>query len=43
MNFYGVNNDFPKITADKVPYSEIVRVIYELSISSIEKYLEGEK
>lgn len=43
MNFYSVDNDFPKITADKVPYSEIVRVTYELSISSIEKYLEGEK
>lgn len=43
MNFYGVNDDFPKITAEKVPYSEIVRVTYELSISSIEKYLEGEK
>ena len=43
MNFYGVNDDFPRITAEKVPYSEIVRVTYELSISSIEKYLEGEK
>lgn len=43
MSFYSVDNDFPKITADKVPYSEIVRVTYELSISSIEKYLEGEK
>ncbi len=43
MDFYGVDSDFPKITAEKVPYSEIVRVTYELSISSIEKYLEGEK
>lgn len=43
MNFYGVNDDFPRITAERVPYSEIVRVTYELSISSIEKYLEGEK
>lgn len=43
MNFYGVNDDFPRITAEKVPYGEIVRVTYELSISSIEKYLEGEK
>lgn len=43
MNFYRVNGDFPKITPDKVSYAEIVRVAYELSISSIEKYLEGEK
>ena len=43
MDFYHVDGDFPKITTDKVPYSEIVRVAYELSISSIEKYLEGEK
>ena len=43
MNFYVADEDFPKITSNKVPYNEIVRVAYELSISSIEKYLEGEK
>lgn len=43
MCFYKVDNDFPKITAKEVPNIEIVRVSYELSISSIEKYLEGEK
>ena len=43
MNFYRVDESFPKITPKEVPCNEIVRVQYELSISAIEKYLEGEK
>ncbi len=42
MKFYCVDKNFPKITSNEVPYSEIVRVKYELSVSAIEKYLEGE-
>ena len=43
VNFYRVDDNFPKITGNDVPHSEIVRVTYELSISAIDKYLEGEK
>ena len=43
LNFYHVDESFPKITPKEVPRNEIVRVQYELSISAIEKYLEGEK
>ena len=43
MCFYKVDAEFPKITNLNVPHPEIVRVTYELSISSIDKYLEGEK
>lgn len=42
MNFYRVDDNFPRITSAKVPYSEIIRVAYELSISSIERYLEDQ-
>ena len=43
MDFYKVDENFPKITLQNIPYSEIARVTYELSISSIDKFLEGEK
>ncbi len=43
MNFYLVDDKFPRITAEEVPHCEIARVQYELSISAIDKYLEGEK
>lgn len=43
LNFYRVDESFPKITPKEVPRNEIVRVQYELSIGAIEKYLEGEK
>lgn len=43
LNFYRVDESFPKITHKEVPYNEVVKIQYELSISGLEKYLEGEK
>ena len=40
IRHYKVNEDFPKITEKTAPYTEIVGVTYELSISAIEKYAE---
>ena len=40
MNFYTVNDSFPKITSKTVPYSEVTGVEYTLSISGIEGFKE---
>lgn len=38
--FYLVDNNFPRITTDSVPYEEIVKVTYSLALDGIRKYLE---
>ena len=40
IKYYIVNGDFPRITEQTVPYSEITAVEYVLSIAAIEKYEE---
>ena len=40
IKYYIVNEDFPRITEQTVPYSEITAVEYVLSIAAIEKYEE---
>lgn len=41
LRHYKVDEEFPKITEKTAPYTEIVSVTYELSISAIEKFAEG--
>lgn len=40
LRHYKVNEEFPKITEKTAPYTEIVSVTYELSISAIERFAE---
>lgn len=37
---YAVNGDFPRITPENVPHSEIIGVQYELSVASIQRFTE---
>ncbi len=42
LNLYRVSCGFPRITEKEVPFDEIARVTYELSLCAIGKFLEGE-
>ena len=40
VNLFCVENDFPRITVDKIPYPEITNVSYEISVAAISRFLE---
>ena len=39
-SLYRVNEEFPRITVDNVPYPEITSVSYEITIAAINRFLE---
>lgn len=40
QKFYLVDDRFPRLTEEKVPYEEVEKVSYSLSLAGIQKYLE---
>lgn len=38
--FYLIDNNFPRITTNNVPYEEVIKVSYSLSLDGIQKYVE---
>ncbi len=43
MDLYYVDDDFPRITIEKIPYQEINNVSYEISIAGIHRFKEDNK